>query len=217
MRLIPLALGVVGALALGACSGSEDVPAADATIPDAAAAMAEVENVRFSLEVDGEVAGLDVSSAEGVVTSGGESEGSGVITALGMDVEVDYVIVGETAYVKGFTGGWQEVPVGDESLPYDPTVILSPDRGIAPLLAAYDSAEPVGTEEVDGVEAHRYEVVFDPETFARFIPAEGEWNTADVWFDTETLRVVKAEFSQGDATVTLRLTDYDESVTVEAP
>ncbi|WP_051325929.1 LppX_LprAFG lipoprotein [Glycomyces tenuis] len=217
MKLIPLAAAALAALALAACSGSDEVPPADETLPDAAAAMAEVENVRFTLQVDGEVEGLEIKSADGVVTSGGEAEGTGVLTAMGMDVEVSYVIVGEDAYVKGFTGDYQQIPVGDEMLPYNPTLILDPGGGVAALLEAYESAEPQETEEVDGVDTDRYLVTFDPAAFSRFIPAEGEWNTATVWFDQETSRVVKAEFEQGGSTVTLTFSDYDESVSIEAP
>ncbi|GAB3645557.1 LolA-like protein [Glycomyces tarimensis] len=212
-----LAIAASAALLLGACSGPEEAPPADEVIPDAASAMAEVENLRFDLAVDGEIPDLEIKSADGVVTSGGEAEGTGVITAMGMDVEVSYVIIGADAYVKGFTGGYQQIPVGDEMLPYDPTVILSPDRGIPALLGAYESAEPLESEEVDGTDAYRYEVTFDPEVFAQFIPAEGNWNTATVWFDQETKRVLKAEFEEGGATVALTLSDYDDSVTIEAP
>jgi lipoprotein LprG len=136
---------------------------------------------------------------------------------LGMDIEAEYVVIGDEAWVKGPTGGFQQIPVGDEMLPYDPTVLLAPDSGIAALLNAVDSAEPQGTEVVDGMDTYKYEVVFDPAVFAQFIPAEGDWNTANVWFDQETARVVKAEFAQGDALITLLLFDYDESVTIDAP
>lgn len=217
MKFIPLAAAVLTALALTACSGSDEVPAADETLSEAASAMAEVENVHFALEVDGEVEGLEITTADGVVTSGGDAEGTGVLTAMGMDVEVSYVIVGEDAYVKGFTGGYQQIPVGDEMLPYDPTLLLTPDSGVAALLESYDSAEPQESEEVDGVEAYRYLVTFDPAAFSRLIPAEGEWNTATVWFDREHSRVVKARFEQGGSTVTLTFSDYDEPVDIDAP
>lgn len=217
MKIKPLAAAAAAVLALASCSGGEESPAADETIPDAAQAMSEVENVHFTLDVEGRVDGLEVSSAQGTVTADGAAEGDGVISAFGMDVEISYVIVGADAWVKGPTGGFQQIEVGGDELPYDPTVILSEDRGIAALLAAYDSAEPQETEEVDGAEAYRYEVTFDPETFQNFIPAEGEWNEATVWLDTETLHVLKTEFAQGDATVTLNLSDYNADVNIQAP
>ncbi|WP_030144607.1 LppX_LprAFG lipoprotein [Glycomyces sp. NRRL B-16210] len=229
MRSAPLASGgrtfprrLVGAVALGglallaACSGGE-APPADDVIPDAAAAMAEVQSVRFDLAVDGSVDGLSVKAADGVVTADGDAEGTGTITVFGAAVEIEYVIVGEDAYVKGFTGGFQQIPVGDDMLPYNPTILLAPDQGIAALLEAVDSAEPQDAEKVDGTDAYRYEIVFDPEVFGRFIPAEGDWNTATVWFDQETSRVLKAEFAHDGATVTIHLSDYDEPVTIEAP
>ncbi|MDA1360608.1 LppX_LprAFG lipoprotein [Glycomyces luteolus] len=218
MRSIPLVVTAGLALvAAAACSNGGDLPAADEFIPEAATAMREVESVRFDLAVDGEVPGLDVKAADGVVTADGSAEGTGTLTAFGMDIEAEYVIIGEDAWVKGPTGGFQQIPVGDDLLPYDPTLLLDPDAGVATLLEAVESAEPEDTEKIDGVETYRYAVEFDPAAFATLIPAEGDWNAATVWFDQETSRVVKAEFSQGDAIVTLLLSDYDEPVTIDAP
>jgi lipoprotein LprG len=216
MRSTPLLLVGLTLLALTACS-EEEVPAADDLIPEAASAMSSVESVHFDLAVDGEVPGLNVKAADGVVTAEGSAEGTGTLNMLGMDVEAEYVIIGEDAWVKGPTGGFTQIPVGDDMLPYDPTILLAPDRGIAALLNAVDSAEPQGAEEVNGVDAYKYDVVFNQAVFAQFIPAEGDWNAATVWFEQETARVVKAEFTQGDATITLHLSDYDQSVTIEAP
>ncbi|RRR99198.1 LppX_LprAFG lipoprotein [Glycomyces terrestris] len=215
----PLTGAALAACALlAACSGgADDLPPADEALPSAAAAMAAAESVHFELTVDGDVEGLAVERADGVVTADGEAEGAGVITALGMDLEIDYTIVGDSAYVKGATGGYQEIPVGDEMLPYDPTVLLDPDRGVAALLDAVESATPEDAETIDGVATYRYEVVFDPAAFAEFLPAAGDWNTATVWFDQERLRVVRAEFAQGDATVALAFDDYDEPVEIVAP
>ncbi|MCD0445624.1 LppX_LprAFG lipoprotein [Glycomyces sp. A-F 0318] len=216
MRSLPLVLSALVLVAAGACSGEETPPAED-VIPEAAEAMAELESLRFDLAVEGDVEGLSVKTAEGVVTADSAAEGTGTITALGMDLEVEYVILGPDAYVKGPTGGHQRIPVGDEMLPYDPTILLAPDRGIPALLEAVDSAEPQDTDVVSGFDTYRYAVVFEPSVFADFIPAEGNWNEATVWFDQETARVVKAEFTQGDAVITMLLSDFDDQVTIEAP
>jgi lipoprotein LprG len=216
MRLRAAALLAVPALLLAACS-AEASPEPDEVLPGAAEAMAAVETVRFTLEVDGSVEGLDVQGAEGVVTASGEAEGKGTVTAMGMKVEIDYIIIGEDAWVKGFTGGYQQLPVGDDLLPYDPRIIIDPADGIAPVLASWTEAEPQDAEKLDGVDTYKYVVTFDPVVFGRFIPAAGDWNTATVWFDADTLRVVQAEFAQDDATITFRLSDYDEPVTIEAP
>ncbi|GAA2142217.1 LppX_LprAFG lipoprotein [Glycomyces algeriensis] len=218
MRSIPLVVTAGLALvAAAACSGGGDLPPADEMLPDAATAMRGVETVRFDLTVDGEVPGLDIKAADGVITADGSAQGTGTLTAFGMDIEAEYVIIGEDAWVKGPTGGFQQIPVGDDMLPYDPTLLLDPDAGVATLLESAESAEPEDTEDVEGTDTYRYAVEFDPAAFATLIPAEGDWNTATVWFDQETSRVLKAEFSQGDATVTLLLSDYDEPVQIEAP
>jgi lipoprotein LprG len=218
MRSIPLVVTAGLALvAAAACSGGGDLPPADEMLPDAATAMRGVETVRFDLTVDGEVPGLDIKAADGVITADGSAQGTGTLTAFGMDIEAEYVIIGEDAWVKGPTGGFQQIPVGDDMLPYDPTLLLDPDSGVAALLETAESAEPEDTEDIDGTDTYRYAVEFDPAAFAALIPAEGDWNTATVWFDQETSRIVKAEFSQGDATVTLLLSDYDEPVQIDAP
>ncbi|MEU5156495.1 LppX_LprAFG lipoprotein [Glycomyces sp. NPDC021274] len=218
MRSIPLVVTAGLALvAAAACSGGGDLPPADEMMPDAAAAMREVETVRFDLAVDGDVPGLEIKAADGAVTADGSAQGTGILMAFGMDIEAEYVIIGEDAWVKGPTGGFQQIPVGDDMLPYDPTLLLDPDSGVATLLESVDSAEPEDTENLDGVDTYRYAVEFDPAAFATLIPAEGDWHKATVWFDQETARVVKAEFSQGDATVTLLLSDYDEPVQIDAP
>ncbi|MDN3240975.1 LppX_LprAFG lipoprotein [Glycomyces tritici] len=218
MRSIPLVVTVGLALvAAAACSGGGDLPPADEMLPDAATAMRGVETVRFDLTVDGDVPGLDIKAADGQITADGSAQGTGTLTAFGMDIEAEYVIIGEDAWVKGPTGGFQQIPVGDDMLPYDPTLLLDPDSGVAALLETAESAEPEDTEDIDGTDTYRYAVEFDPAAFAALIPAEGDWNTATVWFDQETSRIVKAEFSQGDATVTLLLSDYDEPVTIAAP
>ena len=218
MRSIPLVVtaGLV-LVAAAACSGGGDLPPADEMLPDAATAMRGVETVRFDLTVDGEVPGLDIKAADGQITADGSAQGTGTLMAFGMDIEAEYVIIGEDAWVKGPTGGFQQIPVGDDMLPYDPTLLLDPDSGVAALLETAESAEPEDTEDIDGTDTYRYAVEFDPAAFAALIPAEGDWNTATVWFDQETSRIVKAEFSQGDATVTLLLSDYDEPVTIAAP
>lgn len=217
MNLRPLA-AAAAVLALAACTGVESPPA-DGMLPDAAEAMAEVANVHFSVTVEGEgeVPGLDILSATGIVTADGSAEGDAVVSLSSADRSVEYVIIGEEAYVKDPTGTFQQIEIGGDELPYDPTVILDPDRGIATLLAAYNTAEPQETDEIDGTEVYCYEMTFDGAVFTAFLPAAGDWNQATVWFDTETLLVLRAEFTRRDQTITLNLSDYNADVTIEHP
>jgi len=217
MNLRPLAASAA-VLALAACTGVESPPA-DSILSDAAETMAQVANVHFSLVVDGggEVPGLDVSSASGTVTSTGSAEGDAVVTLPDTDPTVEYVIIGDDAYIKDPTGAFQQVEIGGDELPYDPTVILDPDRGIAALLATYSWPEPQETDEIDGTAAYCYEMAFDGTLITEFLPAAGDWNTATLWFDIETLHVLRAEFTRRDQAITLNLSDYDAEVTIEHP
>jgi lipoprotein LprG len=205
-------------LALAACTGVESPPADD-VLPDAAQAMAEVANVHFSVTVEGEgeVPGLDIFSATGTVTADGSAEGDAVVSLSSAGRSVEYVIIGDDAYVRAPSGVFEQVEVGGDELPFDPTVILDPNRGIASLLAADPWTEPRETDVVDGTEAYCYKMSFDGAAFTAFLPAAGDWNNATLWFDTQTLRVMRAEFSRGDQTITLKLSDYDADVTIEHP
>jgi len=210
----------------GGDNGSGDGPDAAGLLRDAAAATREVETVRFTLQVDGEVEGISISAADGRLTKDGEVEGTAVITATGQPVETEFVVVGDTLYLKGPTGGYQQLPASVAASIYDPTKILDDNLGLAALVAGATQPTVQGREDVDGVDAYRVSVVFAKNNLGILLPGVGA--TADlpgeVWLAAdEPNRPLKAKVdvpangSAAGGTVTITLSEFNNPVDITPP
>src|SRR5690606_14965914 len=100
---------------LAACSKdetSQDVP--EESLPDGAAllaesasAMSDVETVHIVLDIDPPVGSLPIARAEGDLKRGGDAKGTIQLLAGAQLLEVEFVVMGDDAWVKYPTGGWQ--------------------------------------------------------------------------------------------------------------
>src|SRR5829696_5289808 len=159
--LAPLAM-VVG-LASAACTGDEGTPTG--TLPDAGGllressqAMAELKTVRFDLAVDGSIPGVAIRSAEGQLTKEGDVKGTAQLVQGDATSEVEFVIVGESLYLKGPTGGFQRLPASFASTVYDPSKILDEQVGLPAMIAGAQQARTEAIEDVAGTQAYRIAV-----------------------------------------------------------
>lgn len=218
-------------LLLAVCGGTGDD--GDGGVPDgaqltlrAADGMRQVETVRFQLTADGQIKGIAISSAQGQLTKAGNVKGTAVLTSAGQPAEAEFVIVGDTLYLKGPTGGFQQLPSSVAATVYDPTRILDANQGIAALVAG--ATEPVvsGRDNVDGVEAYRVNVKFAKNNLGVLLPGAGASTDlpGELWITTaEPNRPVKARVTVPPApgtaggTVTITLSEFNNPVTVEPP
>jgi len=226
LGVLLLVLAVAGCTGDGGGDDGGDGPDAAGLLRDAAAATREVETVRFTLQVDGEVEGISISNADGRLTKDGEVEGTAVITATGQPVETEFVVVGDTLYLKGPTGGYQELPASVAASIYDPTKILDDNLGLAALVAGATQPTLQGREDVDGVDAYRVSVVFAKNNLGILLPGVGA--TADlpgeVWLAAdEPNRPLKAKVdvpangSAAGGTVTITLSEFNNTVDITPP
>jgi lipoprotein LprG len=225
------AVGVAALLALAAtgCSGGGsggDLPDGAELMRSAAQATREVQTVHFKLTVDGAVSGISISSAQGQLTREGNVKGTAVITATGQPAETEFVIVGDTLYLKGPTGGFQKLPSSVAASVYDPSKILDDNLGLPALVAGATSPAVQGKETVDGVEAYRVKVTFAKNNLGVLLPGVGA--SADlpgeVWIAaTAPNRPVRAKVdvpgSGGAAggTVTITLSEFNNPVEITPP
>jgi lipoprotein LprG len=231
VRSLGVALAL-SALATTACTDDDsggaggDTPDAAALVSAAAAATREVETVRFTLDVEGTVPGISIRSAEGRLTRAGEVEGTAVLLATGQPVETEFVVVGDTLYLKGPTGGFQKLPASVAASVYDPTKILDDHLGLAALVAGATQPAVQDTEDVDGTRAHRVQVVFAKNNLGVLLPGVGA--TADLpgelWLAAEEpnrpLRArvqVPADGGEPGGTVTITLSQFNEPVDITPP
>src|SRR5215813_13963999 len=157
-----LTLAALTAIGLAACTRNQSSSSTGATaLPDgrallltSAAAMKEVKTAHAKIDVQGAVGGIGLHKADGVLTRGGDAKGTATIDQLGTTVEVEFVITGGKVYLKGPTGGFQQIPAALASSIYDPSAILDSDKGVAKLLGAVKSAKTEAKESVDGQDAY---------------------------------------------------------------
>src|SRR5262245_51580219 len=223
-----LALLALIAAGTGACTTKKATPGAQ--LPDAGGllissqlAMRQVQTVHGTIDVTGSISGLGLHRADGQLTREGKAKGTAVIEQSGQPVEVQFVIVGSTLYLKGPTGGFQSLPLALASTVYDPSAILDPNRGMVKLMASARGARTEAQEAVDGQPAYRVGFTPDDTVMAVLIPGIGAGSTAKVWIATDTKRLLKAAFTLPATSVdkggsaSIRFTDYDQPVTINAP
>src|SRR5262245_51835558 len=150
-RILFVTLALTTAFATACSSGepsdSGSLPDGAGLLKDAAASTASAKSAHFTLTVNGELQDLPVKKAEGDLTreggSGGAAKGTVSMELMGSLFEGDFVLVDDSLYIKGPTGGWQKLPATLVRSLYDPAAILDPDRGVAHVLG---SAQNVKTE-----------------------------------------------------------------------
>lgn len=223
------ALAVTAVLLLAGCT--KNAPAGStANLPDggqllvaSAAAMKDVKSAHFTLDASGSPAGIPVHHADGSLTRDGNAKGAATLTQLGATVEVEFVIVDKKLYVKGPTGGFQEIPAALASTVYDPSAILDPDKGVSKLLGAIQNPKTEAKEQVGGQDTYRVAVTPAPGSLDSLVPGVGDKVTGKLWLAADTKRVVKGEFtippsdSDKGGTITITFSDYDAPVSISAP
>ena len=219
------------AAAFAGCSsgGGDDattpanLPAAKALLKDSAQAMAKVHSAKFHLSGKGSIQGVEVDSAHGTVTSDGRAQGTVQILQDGSNVELELVVIGGDIYIKGPTGKFAKLPAGAAGSVFDPTLILSADRGLAKLEQFASSPQTVGEEIVDGVDAYKVRADLDGTLVSHLMPMAAV-NTVPgtLWIAKdggELVRIsVTAKQPDGsDAALTLDLSDFGVAADITPP
>jgi lipoprotein LprG len=226
-RILFVTLALTTAFAT-ACSSSGDsgdtgsLPDGAGLLKDAAASMADVKSAHFTLTVNGEVPDLPVKKAEGDLTreggGGGAAKGTVSMELMGSLFEGDFVLVNDSLYIKGPTGGWQKLPASLVRSLYDPAAILDPDRGVANVLKSAQNVKTDGTEDIDGVSTYRVTSRVTKNVVANLVPGVGSDVDVTFWVKRDSgHQPVKASVKIGGPTVDVTLSDIDKQVSISAP
>jgi lipoprotein LprG len=224
--LVPLVTVLLAGLA--ACSGgkkesADDLPDGTGLVRAGAEAMRSVRTAHFEITASGSLAGVPLRKATGVITSAGDAEGSAQIDEAGPLAELSFVVKGQTLHVKGATGGWQRVPLALASAVYDPSKILSPDHGVANVLATASGAKTEARETIAGKDTYRVAATFSGDALSKLVPGVEADVPGQIWIgaDRRVLHQgkfrVPAEGGGEPATVTVTFSDFDAPVTINEP
>lgn len=227
MLLRRVLVGIAAVVAVAGCSDDGGTPAAsgqDATalLRDSVAATKDIKTAHFTLKVNGTIDGLSVHSAQGDLTKEGAAKGSVNMELLGNLFEGDFVLVDNTIYIKGPTGGYQKLPASLIANIYDPGAILNPDKGIAKVLASIQNPRVDGNETVDGQASTKVTGKVAKDVVTSIVPGVSSDVDITVWLSQSTKRPVKAMVglpgTDGKpASVEVTLSDVDKPVTITAP
>ena len=222
------------ALLAAACGTGEENLGGDKISTDiaslqtaSAAAMAEVESVRFDLTPSGAPIYIDSVDSLALTAASGRYSAPGSADAV-LTVEVNGSLTTRLGAVAIDSRVWLSNPVtGDfELLPtgfdIDPTTFFDPEDGWRPLLRDLAEAEFVAEEDRGGTRYHvrgtasaeRVEIVT-----AGLVT--GQDVEVDLWLHPVTALVTAAEFStrhaDGSTTWVLELSEYGADVVISAP
>ena len=221
MRLAGALLAALAMTLIASCGGSNQqqtaLPDGNRLLADSAAAMRTVRTAHFTISVQGNTPGISLRFADGQLTTQGSAKGIARMDQGGKVVENQFVITNNTLYLRGPNGDYQKLPSSVGSAVYDPSVILSPDRGIAAVLASGKDATTQARELLAGVDTYRVKATFPRESLATLVPGISEDTKGDVWIATQGLRLVEAQFRLGGGLISAHFSDYDAPVTINTP
>jgi len=227
MSFITPRIAVVGLgaalLATAGCGGSGGkLPAGSDLLKQSSTAMSTVTSVSFALRTEGQP-GIPVKSADGKLLKSGDAQGSMQVSQLGLSVQLDFTLVGNTVYIKGLTGGVQKLDKSAVTKQYDPSAILDPQRGVSALLAKATGAKTVGKQSVNGQDAYDVTATLPKDAAASLVPGLAKDVAGEVWISTKDHRLLKVKATipaaDGKTTgaVTVTLSDFNGKFTITPP
>jgi len=202
--------------------GSDKNPPGGPILQQAATVMRNVASLSFTLRTSGNP-NVSVKSVDAKLLKNGNSQGSVQVTELGVPIQLDFVVLGQTVHFKGLTGGWQTEPLSKVAGIYDPSAVLDPNRGLVQLLLTAKDAETRGKEKVTGQECYKVHATLSRAALARLVPGMNADAPADIWVSTADKHVLKAEVEVAAKSggrpgkVTIAFADYGKPFTITAP
>ncbi|MCF8587687.1 LppX_LprAFG lipoprotein [Gordonia liuliyuniae] len=180
--------------------------------------------VHMALTVDPEFKGLPVEdlNADVVVTPEPAAKGDGKFRLTDEYKEAEFVIVGGTLYIKeAGESEWETSPAGERS--YDPSVVLSEDKGLANVLAKFKNPKVSGTEERNGVESVKITGTLNSADFEAIFPTQGpgalqgEHPATAYIAAAAPYNLVELSINTKDGDITLTTSKWDETVAITKP
>lgn len=224
LRLLALLAALLTALVTscgGAEAGKKDgappLPDGPGLLADSAEEMRTVTSTRVGINIEGDLPGVPIKSAEGQLTKEGSAKGTATVDMGRQLLELTFVIIGEDLYLRGPTGGFKKMSTTSAFLVYDPTIILDPDRGVAKVLASGAAAKTEEREQVDGVDSYRVQANFSGQSLSKLVPGFTQDSTSRVWIAADDFRLIQAQFPTPDGAVTFRFSDFNAPADITPP
>jgi lipoprotein LprG len=220
-----VSLSVATALIAGCSSGSKQsgAPLPDATtlVKQSSATTKNVKSVHLVLSVQGKVPGLPIKTLNGDLTTSPSTAATGNVqlTLGGADVDANFVVYDSVLYATLTPNKWSDF--GKASDIYDVSAILSPDNGLANVLANFSNAKAEGRESINGQTTIRISGNVSADAVNKIAPPLNATQPfpSTVWIqETGDHQLVQANLqkSQGNS-VQMTLSNWNQPVQVTKP
>jgi len=220
-----VSLSVATALIAGCSSGSKQsgAPLPDATtlVKQSSATTKNVKSVHLVLSVQGKIQGLPIKVLNGDLTTTPSTAASGNVqlTLAGSDIDANFVVYDSVLYATLTPNKWSDF--GKASDIYDVSAILSPDNGLANVLANFTNAKAEGRETINGQSTIRISGNVSADAVNKIAPPfnANQRVPGTVWIqETGDHQLVQASLqkSQGNS-VQMTLSNWNQPVTVTKP
>jgi lipoprotein LprG len=219
------ALSIAPALFAGCSSGSKQsgppLPDAATLVKQAADTTKNLKSAHLVLTVNGKISGLPIKVLTGDLTTIPSTAASGntTITFGGSDIEANFVVIDGNLFATLTPNKWSDF--GKASDIYDVSAILSPDLGLANVLANFTDAKAVSRDDIGGQTAIQISGNVTADAVNKIAPPFNATKPvpATVWIQEtgdHQLVQVKLEKSSGN-TVQMTLSNWGAPVTVTKP
>jgi lipoprotein LprG len=224
MFAVLAALFAISVLFVAGCSSSkpsEPLPDAAGLVQQSIQTTKALKSAHLDIVVNGTIEGLPVKKLTGDLTNVPKVAvtGNSTITMGGSDVDIQLVVADGTLYAALTPNNWLDM--GPASDIYDPSVILSPDSGLANVLASLTDTKSEASETINGVATIKISGKVTPDAVNKLIPQlkASQPLPATVWIQKDNPhQLVQAKIDQSDSNnIQLTLSEWDKPVTVTKP
>ncbi len=186
--------------------------------------MAEVQSLRFSLDVDGVLSGFPIKRAKGALNRYGEVSATVILEQRDNLIEYRFILAEGMAYLKGSTAGFQLLPPEMAERIYDPSRLLDPQRGLSSVLAEARGLRTEDAESVGGEQTYRVRARIRTDLLkglSRLEPGQGEV-TAILWIARDDSRLVRVRIplrtaGENEALITLTFSGFNAPTDIKPP
>lgn len=215
---------LAAALFVSGCSSkkaAEPLPDAAGLIKQSIQTTKGLKSAHLDITVTGKVEGLPLKKLSGDLTNVPSTavKATATVTMGGTDIDAELVVLDGTLYAALTPNNWLDMGPAVEV--YDPSVILTPDTGLANMLSSISDAKADSFETVGGVSTVKITGKVTADSVNKLIPRlkATEPLPATVWIEKDAPnQLVQAQLEQSAGnTVQLTLSEWDKPVTVTKP
>ena len=203
---------------------SVDVTDAQALLDQAAKTTRLTSGVHLNLTVDPDFRGMPVDKLEGdvVIKPAPAAKGQGSFRFDEKYTTAEFVVVEGRLYIKKEgESSFTVQPEGGRT--YDPSVVLSEDKGLANLLSKFKNPKIAGTEQHNGVQAVKITGTLDSKDFDPIFPTQGPGqlkgeHPATAWIAADAPNnLVEVVLNTTDGDIALTTSKWDETPAITKP